>query len=187
MHEIETNRLILRHFRDDDLEAYHLTIFNDPRVMRYLISTTSNPTRESTRRLIGRIRQGWQDNQFGVWAVEFKEHRKFIGHCGLNILPDTDHVEVLYAFSSDYWGKGVATEASFASLRYGFEIAKLEEIVAVSFPENALARRVLKKVGMHSRGEGWYYGTNLAYYTIHHTQFTPAEDDGYTLREIPNK
>jgi ribosomal-protein-alanine N-acetyltransferase len=186
MHEIETNRLILRQFKDDDLEAYHLDIFNDPQVMRYLISTSSHPTRDSTRRQIARIRRDWQTNKFGLWAVIYKEHRKFIGHCGLTIIPDTDKIEVQYVFSSNYWGKGVATEAALATLRYGFEFLKIVEIAAVSFPENVLARRVLKKLGMHSRGEGWYYGTNLAYYTLHHSQFTPTEDDGYILRDVPS-
>lgn len=184
MYEIETNRLILRQFHENDLEAYHIDIFNDPRVMRYLISTNSHPSRESTRRQITQILQDWKDNQFGLWAVTFKEHRKFIGHCGLNIIPDTDEIEVQYAFSSKYWGKGLATEATQAALRYGFEELKLDQIAAVSFPENALARRVLKKIGMVNRGERWYYGTNLAYYTIYRSQFTPAADDGYKLHAV---
>jgi ribosomal-protein-alanine N-acetyltransferase len=62
-----------------------------------------------------------------------------------------------------YWGKGLATEGSHTSLRYGFEIVKLERIVAIAKPENIASRRVMEKVGMKYEKNAHFYNTDVVY------------------------
>ncbi len=57
-----------------------------------------------------------------------------------------------------YWGRGLASEAGAAALRYGFEVARLERIVAVALPEHAASQRVMKKLGMTYEGLVEVYG-----------------------------
>jgi ribosomal-protein-alanine N-acetyltransferase len=65
-----------------------------------------------------------------------------------------------------YWGMGLGTEAASAALKYGFEVAKLERVVAVAKPENIASRRVMEKVGMNYEKDAYFYNNNVVYYSI---------------------
>jgi len=74
--------------------------------------------------------------------------KKLIGWCGLAFLDKTEEIEIGYGIAKEYWGRGFTTEAATASIRYGFEEARLNRIVAVAMPENITSRRVMEKIGM---------------------------------------
>ena len=79
MREIETARLRLRTWREDDLAPY-ARICADPEVMRYL----SGPmTREHSEQQISKFVRHWEERGFGLWAVEEKSSGAFIGFIGL--------------------------------------------------------------------------------------------------------
>ncbi|MHC4994631.1 MAG: GNAT family N-acetyltransferase [Planctomycetota bacterium] len=59
-----------------------------------------------------------------------------------------DSVDLGYRFFSEYWGRGLATEAGLASVRFGFEVLSLERIIGLVMPDNTASIRVLEKVGM---------------------------------------
>jgi RimJ/RimL family protein N-acetyltransferase len=82
-----------------------------------------------------------------VWAVVHKKHQKLIGHCGFKFLENTPEVQIGYLLLPSYWGRGLATEAASAALKYGFEVAKFGRVVAIAKPENIASRRVMEKVG----------------------------------------
>lgn len=124
---IETPRLYLRQFRLDDLDELY-RIYSDAETMKYL---TGVRTREATESAIHTMLKLWEEHNFGMWAVVDKIERKMIGRCELGFLERTPEVELGYAFDKVYWNQGLATEASFASLNYGFNILKLERIVAI--------------------------------------------------------
>ncbi len=73
-----------------------------------------------------------------------------------------------------YWGKGLATEAAQASLRYGFEALKLDRIVALAYPENLASQRVMEKIGMHYEKTADYHGITAVWYAITANQFQPG-------------
>ena len=66
---------------------------------------------------------------------------------------------------------GLATEASLAILKYGFEQIGLKRIVAIARPENLASQRVMQKVGMKFEKNAHYYNSDVVYYAIYHTDY----------------
>ncbi len=164
MLEIETARLRLRHCTLEDLDELSI-IRSDPSVMQYI--GKGNPqSRQQVREVLLDISNHWQQHGFGRWAIVHKEEQKLIGLCGLNYFEDTPEVEVGYTLAKAYWGKGFASEVASASLRYGFEVVKLDRIVAVAYPENTASRRVMEKLGMRFVKTTRFFDCNLVYYEI---------------------
>jgi len=92
-------------------------------------------------------REGW-----GLWAVEVAGGQPFVGMVGLHrvnaALPCAPAVEVGWRFHPDHWGHGYATEAAAASLRFGFDEAQLQEIVAFTTTLNTRSQAVMERIGM---------------------------------------
>ena len=95
---IETRRLRLRGFTNDDLDAL-AAIYADPDVMRYMPGRKPVP-RERVAASLGRMMDYWQQHGFGLWAVEDKESGRLIGRCGLVHLDNTPEIEVGYLFAA---------------------------------------------------------------------------------------
>jgi RimJ/RimL family protein N-acetyltransferase len=161
--EIETARLRLRRFTLQDLDHLYL-IRSDPEVMRFITGAPS--TREEVVARLSKQMNSWQQHGFGHWAITAKDEPALMGWCGLDFLDNTPEVEVGYGLAKQYWGLGIATEAAEATLRYGFELPKLERIVAVAYPDNIGSIRVMEKLGMRYVKNGFYYGADLVYYEI---------------------
>jgi ribosomal-protein-alanine N-acetyltransferase len=162
--EIETLRLRLRHFTPDDADdLYH--IYSYPELFKYM-SNEKKLSWEQTVGVINSLTENWQQHQVGVWAVVYKKDRKLIGHCGFKFLENTQEIQIGYLLLPSYWGMGLGTEAASAALKYGFEGAKLERVVAVAKPENIASRRVMEKVGMKYEKDAYYYNNNVVYYSI---------------------
>ena len=147
MMQIETPRLRLRPWIDDDFEPL-VAMCADPRVMEFFPSIFS---REETKSMWRRIHEHHAHYAFGPWAMEVDG--EFAGALGLNwILQFETHftpcVEIGYRLRPEFWGRGLATEAGQAALRYGFECLELREIVAYTLPANKRSRRVIEKIGL---------------------------------------
>ena len=149
MTTLKTERLILRPWCEQDLEP--LAKLNaDPRVMEYLLAPLTYE--ESAARLevyTQHIRNfGW-----GLWAVSVPGISDFIGWIGLWPIGFDAHftpaIEVGWRLLPEFWGYGYATEGARASLKYGFEILKLDEIVSITVVANIRSRRVMERIGMH--------------------------------------
>ena len=137
--------MYLRQFTPNDLEDMY-RIYSDSEVMKYLNEGVRN--REETAADLFQIIAHWEKNAFGLWAVVNKQNNQLIGDGGLRFLGKTPEVEVGYVLAKAYWGKGLASEVAAATLKYGFEVLKLEKIVAVANTKNRASRRVMEKVGM---------------------------------------
>lgn len=179
--EIETRRLRLRAFTPDDLDDL-CVVFGDAEVMKY-ISGGKTRTREETKTGLLRTIEGFKKRGFGLWAVVAKNSERVIGYCGLIFLDDTPEIEVAYGLAKSHWGKGLATEAAQASLRYGFEELKLERIVAVVNPQNISSQRVLEKLGLRYTKDAHHYDTDLMYYEISKAGYQPDSAE-YLLRGL---
>jgi len=168
MTEIETDRLLLRRWRDEDLDAY-ARICADPEVMQYM--RVGGPlTREQTEQRVAAAIRHWEERDFGLWAVEEKATGAFIGRIGIlyhEDWPEGEHkTEVGWLLDRSCWGRGLATEGARASLRYGFEELGLERIISIIRPENTASRRVAEKAGLTLRGETRWRGVNVVWYAI---------------------
>jgi len=178
MPEIETKRLRLRHFTLDDLDDL-FRLYSDAEIMRYL---SSPRTKEQTQISLSKHIKQWQEYNFGMWAVNYKESDKMIGRCGLSFLENTPEVELGYVFDKPFWNMGLATEASLATLKYGFETVGLHRIVAIAKPENIASVRVIQKVGMKYEKNAHYYDVDVVYYALLRSAWQP-EDSVYILRD----
>jgi ribosomal-protein-alanine N-acetyltransferase len=114
----------------------------------------------------------WETHGFGTWAVVLKaEPERFIGYCGIQNVPDGSAVELLYGLAKPHWGQGYGSEAALASLRYGFEVAGLTQIIAVAFPNNVASRRIIEKLGFTPTTEFQPYGSEVCYYAMDQAGF----------------
>lgn len=178
MPEIETARLRLRIFTPDDLDDLML-IFGDPDVMKYLgIEAGTTSTREEVEVTLKKMIEFWANHGYGRWALINKEDGCMIGLCGLRLLEGAP--ELVYAIAKAYWGRGLATEAARASLRYAFEELQLERIVAVTRHANTASIGVMRKIGMSYENEVNHYGVDGVCYVANRDEFQ-IDDSPYTL------
>lgn len=162
---LETRRLVIRSFTQQDAPALHERVFGDPEVMRF-IPRGASPSVERTRASIERFMAHERAHGFGLWAVELKETGELIGDTGLFLVEGTGpEVEVAYHYGKAWWGKGYATEAAAAAMAFGFRECGLTDIIAICFPENIASRRVMEKAGMSYAGNARYYNTDVVKYT----------------------
>ncbi|MBZ0301146.1 MAG: GNAT family N-acetyltransferase [Anaerolineae bacterium] len=181
MHTIETARLIIRPFVDDDLDAYHQQVYSDPEVTRYLPGGRPR-SRQETADILNYFMDHERLCDFSIAAVLDKSTGELIGHCGLHQF-DSGDVEIGYSFARARWGQGYAPEAGRAILRYGFESLNLNAIIALAMPPNLASQRVMQKIGMHQEGiTTLYYQTELVLYRLARADFQP---DSRLYRVIP--
>jgi len=169
--ELRTARLLLRPFGRADEDALY-RLWNDLEVRRYLSDDKPVP-RETVRSQIERSRRSFTRRGFGLFTVSLPPDESIIGSCGLLTIADPEQVEVLYALLPEYWGRGLATEAARAALRFGFEEVGLTEIYTGSDQPNAASLRVIERLGMSLVGERQIRGLSLRYYRIRREEFSP--------------
>jgi RimJ/RimL family protein N-acetyltransferase len=148
---IETNRLLLRTFTEDDAALiYELNL--DPDVIRY----THDPIKDlahASEILEKVIISQYALYNHGRWAVHVKATLEFLGWCGLKYLAELNEIDLGFRFKKEGWGKGYATEAAYASIQYGFEKIGLQRIVARAEIDNIGSWKVLEKCGMTYIGD----------------------------------
>jgi RimJ/RimL family protein N-acetyltransferase len=170
---IETERLLLRPFSPDDLDAF-VSLNADPDVMRY-IGDGKPQTKEQTRTRFNAVLDHWKQHGFGLCTVIEKTSGDFVGFCGLKFLDTSDEIEVGYRLAKRFWRRGLATEAARASLEYGFETLGLKRIVAVVQPENAASCRVIEKIGLRYEKDARFYDTDVKYFAITREEYLPDD------------
>lgn len=145
---IETERLILRTWKEEDAEAFY-QINQDPKVLEFLPGPM---TMAEVKQFIAHRNQCFIELRYTLWAVEEKQTQALIGFVGLSSPSWQAHftpcVEIGWRIGSQYWGKGYATEAARAVLEYGFNIIGLPELVSFTVPQNIRSTGVMKKIGM---------------------------------------
>lgn len=178
---IETERLLLRMFRAEDLDAvYHL--FSDADVQKYL-SVENKRTREQLKVTLKNLVSRWDERGFGVWCVTEKKTGETAGYCGFQYFDNMPEVEIMFAFLRNFWGNGFATEAVKACLRFWFEELTLDEMFAATSPENIEAQHVLEKIGMRYVEQSAHYRMELVTYSISRNKYR-ADNCFYKLTRL---
>ena len=153
-HQLETDRLWLRHWIDEDLEAF-AELNADPAVMEFFPEALN---REQSDALATEIRRRMNANGWGMWAVEVKASGNFIGFVGLNtntVTPRGENVEIGWRLNKQSWSQGYATEAAIAALRFAFDELGLDSVVAFTTVNNLRSRAVMERLGMQNTGENF--------------------------------
>ena len=168
MSAVETARLLLRHWQDNDLERL-VALYGNPRVARFL-SVDGDPwPRERTVGVFEHFRRQWRERGFGPWAAIDKRTGRWLGQIGLNELPSwpgPHKVEVGWELDPPVWGRGLATEGGRAAVRHGFEVVGMERIISVTRADHAASRRVMEKCGLTFQEQVGHKGALVVWYAI---------------------
>ncbi len=148
---LETERLILQTWTLEDAPRL-FEICGDAEVMKYLGTGEPYELIEQANEFLRWAKDYQKENGFCRWAVFLKENQEIIGSCGFARPHGTEEIELGYLLAKNFWGKGLATEAASACLRYGFERLKFSKIIAMTDLENVASQKVLEKIGFAKRG-----------------------------------
>ena len=143
--ELETARLRLRRWRDDDLPT--LARWNaDPVVMRHM--GRGPMTLEESAAALDRTQRHWDGHGFGVWAAELLVTGELVGRIGLSYHRAwPGDPEVGWLIDPAHTGRGLATEGGAACVEYGFGVLGAPRLVSICTEENVESRRVMEKLG----------------------------------------
>lgn len=166
---LETERLIINKITPDDL-PWLIEMRSPSAVNRYL----GGPAMQNAGTLAKRLPFYLECHDkygFGFCTMTLKSTGEMIGTSGLQPLEDTGEFEVGYNLSEKYWRQGFGYECAMAWLKYGFETAGLERIVAVADPANTGSWRIMEKCGMKYEKTEKHYGMDCVYYAISRSEF----------------
>ncbi|MCB0478296.1 MAG: GNAT family N-acetyltransferase [Crocinitomicaceae bacterium] len=146
---IETERFILREFRETDVDDL-FEMDSDPEVHRYL-GNQPLKSKDQVFEYIGAVQQQYKDFGIGRWIVEDMKTKECLGWSGLKY--ETSHIDqskyydLGYRLKRKHWGKGIATETSEAALDFGFHCLHIKKICGVAHVDNIASNHVLQKLG----------------------------------------
>ena len=147
---LQTERLILREWQDDDAENL-VQIFGHESVVQYTSNDAYVSLADGMRRVEG-SRNFFHEKNMGItWGIFEKETGKVLGDIDFTYTAK-NHFRVILgcSFTPDAWGKGFASEALKEVIRYGFEdfpLFKINRLEADVDPRNTSAIKLLERVG----------------------------------------
>jgi [ribosomal protein S5]-alanine N-acetyltransferase len=162
--QLETKRLILRFFREEDMDAM-AQLFANPDFMRFSLGVFTE--RKQTVAFIEKV-MGW--DRTGIpsqFAVVPRGEDAIVGYCGFfQHVEVPGEIEIGYRLHPDYWNRGLITEAARAVRDHGFRDWKLSRVISLIHPENIPSRRVAEKNGMKVEKEITFRGFPALVYAI---------------------
>ena len=164
---LETDRLILREFRADDLDSHAATL-GDSDVMRF-IGGKPMTREDSWRRLCSGV-GSWQLMGVGPWAVELKTDGRMVGHCGFfefqrDIEPTMcGEPEMGWIFDRSVHGQGIAFEACARALLWADEMLQAASYPAIISLENEASMNLAERLGFVRQDDATYRGEPIAQY-----------------------
>lgn len=146
---IETDRLVLREWRDDDRRTFAEMNANE-NVMKYFPACLD--ARE-TDMMVSRIMAEFEEFGVGLFALELKETREFIGFVGFHRFdfeaPFSPGWEIGWRISDRFWHKGYATEAATACFDYARKHDLFDRVYSFTAVPNIPSENVMKRIGMN--------------------------------------
>jgi RimJ/RimL family protein N-acetyltransferase len=159
---LETERLVMRGFRDDDQEEW-AAIRADDEVMRSL-GRDGGITPDEAWREMAMLAGHWTLKGYGHWALEERASGALIGNAGLFYPPDWPALEVGWTVARPRWGEGFAGEAARAAARWARSELGADHLISLIAPTNSRSQRVAEKLGMTHEGEAHVRGFTLMKY-----------------------
>jgi len=143
-----TDRLVLRPFRESDLDAY-TDVMTAPEVRDALHLPGTYSRDEAWGAMAAWLGQ-WELRGSGQWALEERSSGRLVGRAGLHRpeRQDWPGLEVGWALHPTRWGLGYASEAGARSVAYAFEELGADEVFSVILPENERSAAVACRLGL---------------------------------------
>ncbi|RTL49336.1 MAG: GNAT family N-acetyltransferase [Sphingobacteriales bacterium] len=174
---LTTPRLLLRNWKNNDMEAF-IEMNEDRDVMQYFPDILNA---EQTKALYQRIQLHFQQNGFGLYAVQEKASGTFIGFSGL-MVPSykayfTPCVEIGWRLRKQFWGKGYTTEATKLCLLEAFTKLQLKKVYAFTSIHNSASEKVMLKLGMQKEGIFRHPNLPLHHYLSEHVLYSISSNN----------
>jgi RimJ/RimL family protein N-acetyltransferase len=167
---LRTARLVLRPFRDGDLDAI-AAMGADPEVMRYL-GDGRTLDREDAWRQMAMLAGHWAFRGFGMWVLEEAATGTVVGRTGLHYPEGWPEREVGWALARQHWGQGYATEAARAALDHAFGTLGWDRAVSLIHPDNVRSIRVAERLGERFEREVRVRGHPARLYAVSRASWT---------------
>jgi len=148
---IETTRLLLREVTNEDARDM-LSYLSDKDVVKHMGLEPFQSVEDALDE-IGWYQSIYKDGSGIRWGITLKDSTKVIGSCGfLNRNSKHHRAEIGFELSKEYWGKGIASEALEAVLKFGFNHCSFERIEALIEPANVSSQKLVEKQGFQKEG-----------------------------------
>jgi RimJ/RimL family protein N-acetyltransferase len=162
--ELETERLLMRGWRDSDIGAW-AELCADDEVMRSLGREGGLSLGEAWRDMA--IMAGhWALKGFGHWVLETRASGELVGRAGLYHPADWPGLEIGWAVARPHWGKGFAGEAGRATIEWARTELGADHLISLIADDNHRSQRVAEKLGMEQEGRAQVRGYDLRVYGI---------------------
>ena len=149
---LKTSNLILRGHRDED-KVNLIKYANNPKISEQIINIPYPYTEKDASARLEFVRKGFSSRQRFVFVINLKDSDELIGEIGLHLDRGTDEAQFGYWVAEPFWGKGIATEAVSAILKFCFTELELKRIYATHYPENIASGKVMQNNKMMNEGE----------------------------------
>ena len=162
----QTERLIIRSLKREDAEPWK-AFLNDPICTKYFPEEFLASENLSELWIESQLKR-YDDQRFGLMAVEEKASGRFIGQCGLlhQKINGEDELEIGYHLFREYHGLGYASEAAQFFKKIGFHFTDVPSIISLIHPQNKPSQMVATKNGMSPTGVTTYKGEEAVIYRV---------------------
>ncbi|MCB2186706.1 MAG: GNAT family N-acetyltransferase [Deltaproteobacteria bacterium] len=142
--ELETERLLLRQFQDEDWRELH-EMYSDEEATRYTVGHAC--TEGESWRLMAAIIGHWQLRGYGPYAAVEKASGRVVGPVGFWFPNDWPSPEIKYALARKFWGQGYAREAVLAIQRAGARHLPDIALISLIHRDNLASVKLAQSVG----------------------------------------
>lgn len=160
---LHTDRLRLRPCQNDDLDSLH-ELWTDADVRQFLFDDRLI-SREEARSFIDTSAATFTERKYGLWLFFEHQSDRIAGFAGL-LLSSEELPNLIFGTRPQLWGRGYATEAASAVLRYAFDVLSIEQVVADVDEPNKASIRVIERLGMSRTRREIVNERPLLYYQI---------------------
>lgn len=171
MEGFETERLIVRRARPDDLDNFFL-LNGDENVMRYIRAVSTRAESDAKlEQILAEEKAASGMPGPGRWLIDEKETGQFVGSFAIIPIPsEPEKTQLGYSFIPSAWGKGYATEVAVAGLKFFLDNTDIPEIYGVSETANTASMKVLQKAGFRFHGTKIEDGKELTIFIVRRSE-----------------
>jgi RimJ/RimL family protein N-acetyltransferase len=161
--QLETDRLIMRMWRDEDFEAY-ARMTGDAEVMKYLGGKPMD--RAEAWHHMAFLVGHWELRGYGHWVVEEKATGEFVGRIGFMNPEGWPAFEIGWTLAREFWGRGYASEGARRALAYAFDELDKAHVISLIDPRNTNSIKVAERLGEKEEGKVELFGREVLIYGI---------------------
>ncbi len=159
---VETERLIIRQFDEQDIDALY-EMNRDPKILTYIPTEPFTDISQAQALYFDVVLPNYEKYGYGRWAIYHKKDAQVIGFCGPKYIDEMDEVEIGYRLLPKYWGAGIATEA-FQSIIPVLHKYGINEVVSLILFGNEASESVAKKSGLIFREQSRFMNCDINIY-----------------------